>query len=42
MPRDAQRAEQIAEELVRRAQERGEQLLVGACILPQLARRLVQ
>ena len=40
--RDAQRAEQIGEQLVRRAQERGEERLVGARIRSQLARGLVQ
>src|SRR4030095_3272113 len=42
VPREAQRAEQIGEELVRRAQEGGEELLVGARIGAQPARRLVQ
>src|SRR5258705_9487455 len=42
VPRDSQRGEQIVEELVRCADEGGEELLVGARVRAEPARRLVQ
>ena len=42
MLRDAERAEEVGEQVVRRAQERREEAFVGAGVVAEPARRLAQ